>query len=100
MIIRLQGEEDTLGLIVKQYHQNGNQMLNGVQNTRKEQKAEIVRGLMERKKDLLKTYGDSRALLAKTSKVLKENSIAHFEKNWKMRQVQIHDSLATCRDEE
>jgi hypothetical protein len=98
MIIRLQGEEDTLGLIAKQYQQNGKQMMNNVSNVRKQQKAEMVCRLMEKKRALLATYDNSRGLLAKTSQILKENSVAEFEKQWKTKQASIHESLAKYRE--
>ncbi|EPE28080.1 hypothetical protein GLAREA_04871 [Glarea lozoyensis ATCC 20868] len=99
MIIRLQGEEEILGLITKQYQQNGKQMMNSVFHTRKQQKAEVVRDLMEKKKALLNTYNNSRGLLAKTSQILKENSITEFEKQWKTKQAGIHEHLAICREQ-
>jgi hypothetical protein len=99
MIIRLQGEEDTVGLFVKQYEQNGTQMMNGVLNTRKQQKAQIVGGLMEKKTGLLKTYNNSRGLLARTSQILKDYSMTEFEKQWKSKQASIQENLDSCRED-
>jgi hypothetical protein len=98
MIIRLHGEEDAVGLISKQYQNNGQRMIDGVLAARNKEKAEMVRGLMEKKKALLATYKNSSKLLSKTSQVLKDNSIVGFEKQWKLKQTGNRDNLLKCRE--
>jgi hypothetical protein len=73
-------------------------MMKNVFSTRKQRKAQMVRGLLEKERDILTTYNNSRELLAKTNHILKENSATDFEKQWKSKQAAIQENLAVCRE--
>ena len=90
-------EEDTIDLIVKQYRENGTKLLDAVAEDRQRQMDSILNSLKEKKKDLRRSYSETREYVLEISRNLKHSSVGTYEKKWGKKQNEIQRKIAEAR---
>ncbi|TAQ87296.1 hypothetical protein B7494_g4397 [Chlorociboria aeruginascens] len=93
MIIRLSNEEDAVGLMAKQYEENGSKLLEHHLVKREAEKASIIQGLEQKKEDLVQVYTDAKSVASHTLEDLKTTSVTDYRNEWELHQDSIKKEI-------
>ncbi len=86
-----------MGLLVEQYKDNGAKILDNLAKKREGERANILRKLNAKKKEMTEIYREGKEFVLVTTDELKETPVSHFEKGWRQRQDEIRKQISEGR---
>ncbi|ESZ96273.1 hypothetical protein SBOR_3328 [Sclerotinia borealis F-4128] len=89
LVIRLANEEDASKLIVRQYNDNANSMLEGLAGKRDLEKLTIREKMENKKKELTQMYSEASKVMTQTEKDMKSSPMGDSNREWQERQEAI-----------
>lgn len=78
-----------MDLLIKQYDENGNKVLDNLTRTHQSQRSKIMRKLAGKKKEMAAIYTEAKGYIQGEARQLKEDPIRDFEKQWLKQQDAI-----------
>lgn len=89
MIIQLSNEETQVDLVVQQYQENANQIVQKLTKTREMERASALKSLHAKKVDIVSTYSAAQKVITETERILKKSTTATFENSWVAHQQEV-----------
>ena len=82
-------EEDTIGLVVDQYQEAGDRLLEAHLQKRRDDQARMEQEVNRKKDDLLLIYKEAREFVGSTMQSVEKEPVSQYEKQWRKRQDEI-----------
>jgi hypothetical protein len=86
-----------MGLLLRQYEDNGGKHFNMMIETRDKEKSQIANNLNQQKKEMVAVYGAAKTFVNDSEKTIKSSSLIKFEKQWRNEQEDIQRRIEEGR---
>jgi len=93
----LSDEETQVDLVVQQYQENGNHIVQKLTRTRDSERVSVLKSLDAKKVDIMSTYSAAQNGIAEAEKVLKRSITATFESRWATHQQEVCKQISQGR---